>query len=112
MSESLVEKIDIAWILFSRKNVNKRAFIRLEKEFKIKFPELNAALYSSRGKMNIDMGLEKTIFSYSNFNQIVEQINNCFDEHLAGKFQANYPTLIHSAKWKFDYIITSKIKNE
>ena len=49
--------------------------------------------------MNGHMGLEKAIFSYSNFNQIVEQINKFFDDHLAGKFKTNYPQLIHSAQW-------------
>ena len=49
---------------------------RLEKAFRIKFPELDAAFYSSRRNMNIHMGLEKAIFSYSNINQIVEQIIN------------------------------------
>ena len=49
---------------------------RLEKAFRIKFSELDAAFYSSRRNMNIHMGLEKTIFSYSNINQVVEQIIN------------------------------------
>ena len=40
----------------------KKSVIRLEKEFKIKFPELNAAFYSSRRNMNIHMGLEKAFF--------------------------------------------------
>ena len=33
------------------------------------------------------MGLDKSIFTYSNFNQIIERINNFFDEHLAEKFE-------------------------
>ena len=40
----------------------KKSVIRLEKDFKIKFPELNTAFYSSRRNMNIHMGLEKVIF--------------------------------------------------
>ena len=93
----------------------KKSVKRLEKDFKIKFPELDAACYSSRRNMNGHMGLEKTIFSYSNFNQIVEQTNKFFDDHLAGKFKTNYPQLIHSAQsaqWYFDYIIAKKRKNE
>ena len=62
--------------------------------------------------MNVHMGLEKAIFSYSNFNQIAEQINKFFDDHLAGKFKTNYPQLIYSAQWNFDYIIARKRKNE
>ena len=58
------------------------------------------------------MRLEKVIFNYSNFMQIIEQINNFLDEHLAEKFGTNYPRLIPSAKWKFDFIIGRKKRNE
>ena len=82
----------------------KKSTMKLEKAFKVKFPEINAAFYSSRRNMCLHMGLDKAIFSYSDFKQIIEQINKYFDEHLVGKFETNYPQLIHSAKWKFDYI--------
>ena len=52
------------------------------------------------------------IWGYPNFQQIVEQLEKFFDEHLAEKFQTNYPQLIHSAKWKFDYIVARKKRNE
>ena len=55
------------------------------------------------------MGLDKATFVYLNFNQIIEKINDFFDEYLAEKFETNYPKLIHSSKWKFDYIIGQKI---
>ena len=48
-------------------------------------------------------------FAYSNFNlKEFERINNFFDEYLAEKLETNYPKLIHSSKWKFDYIIARK----
>ena len=90
----------------------KKSIKRLEKDFETKFPEVNAAFYSTRRHMCVHMGLDKAIFSYSNFKQIIERINNFFDKHLAGKFETNYPQLIHSAKWKFDYIIARKKRNE
>ena len=49
-------------------------------------------------------------FSYLNYANIIEQINEFFDEHLAKKFNVNYPQLIHTAKWKFDYIVARKKK--
>ena len=55
------------------------------------------------------MGLDKATFAYLNFNQIIEKINDFFDEYLAEKFETNYPKLIQSSKWKFDYIIGRKI---
>ena len=82
--------------------------MKLEKEFKIKLPKLNASFYVSRRNMCVDMGLDKAIFAYSNFKQIIEEINKFFGNLLAGKFAANYPQLIHSAKWKFNYIVSRK----
>ena len=86
----------------------KKCMLTLENDFKKKFPELNAAFYSSRRNMCVHMGLDKAIFAYSNFNKIINELNNFFDEHLAEKFKSNYPQLIHSSKWKFDYIIARK----
>ena len=54
------------------------------------------------------MGLDKATFAYLNFNQIIEKINDFFDEYLVEKFETNYPKLIQSSKWKFDYIIGRK----
>ena len=86
----------------------KKCIFTLENDFKKKFPELNAAFYSSRRNMCVHMGLDEAIFAYSNFNKIINELNNFFDEHLTEKFKTNYPQLIHSSKWKFDYIIARK----
>ena len=90
----------------------KESIMKLEKSFKIKFPEVNVAFYSKRRNMCVHMGLNKAIFAYLNFKRIIEQINKFLDDHLAGKFERNYPQLIHSAKWKFDYIVARKNRNE
>ena len=58
--------------------------------------------------MCVHMGLDKAIFVYSNFNKIINELNKFFDEHLTETFKTNYPKLIHSSKWKFDYVITRK----
>ena len=60
--------------------------------------------------MCVHMRLDNAIFSYLNFQDIIKEINNFFDSHLAGKFVVNYPQLIYSTKWKFDYIIARKKK--
>ena len=90
----------------------KKSIIKLEKDFKTKFPEVKAAFYSSRRNMCVHMGLDKAIFAYSNFKQIIEQMNKFFDDHLVARFEMNYPQLIHSTKWKFDYIVARKKRNE
>ena len=62
--------------------------------------------------MCVRMGLDKAIFSYSNFQDIIKEINIFFDNHFAGKFVVNHAQLIYSAKWKFNYIIARKKRNE
>ena len=63
----------------------------------------------SRRNVYVHMGLDKAFFAYSNFNlKEFERINNFFDKYLAEKLETNYPKLIHSSKWKFDYIIARK----
>ena len=58
--------------------------------------------------MNVHMGLDRAIFAYSNFNEIINKLNKFFDEHLSEKFKTNYPQLIHASRWNFDYITTKK----
>ena len=90
----------------------KKSIIKLEKQFKIKFPGLNASFYISRGNMCVHMGLHKAIFGYSNFQDIINEIKDFFDTHLAGKFIVNFPQLIYSPKCKFDCLIPRKKRNE
>ena len=62
--------------------------------------------------MCVHMGLEKAIFSYSSYKATIEEYKKLFEEHLPNKFVVNNPQLIHTAKWKFDYIISRKKRNE
>ena len=54
------------------------------------------------------MGLDKAIFAYSNLQDLMKQINLFLDKHIPNKFSGNFPRLIHSTKWKFDYIVSTK----
>ena len=80
----------------------KKTILQLEKVIKPKFPELNVGFYVSRRNMCVHMELENSIFSYSNYANMIVQINKSFEEKLADKFVANYLQLIHTAKWKFE----------
>ena len=42
----------------------------------------------------------------------IEEYNKFFEQNLADKFVVNNLQLIHTAKWKFDYIISRKKRNE
>ena len=88
----------------------KKTILKLEKEKKEKLPELNAGFYVSKRNNCVHMGLDNSIFSYPNYANIIAQINKFFKENLDDKFVVNYPQLIHTAKWKFDYIVSRKKK--
>ena len=47
--------------------------IQLEKHINIKFPEYNAKFYSNRRNFYIHMGLDNSVFGYSNFKQLLEE---------------------------------------
>ena len=84
--------------------------MQLEKFFKQKFHDLDAGFYVSKRNMCVHMGLEKSIFSYSNYKKITKEYNKFFEEHLSNKFIVTKLQLIHTAKWKFNYIISWKNK--
>ena len=90
----------------------KKLILQLEKFFKQKFPDLDAGFDVNKRNVCVHMELEKSIYSYSNYKEIIEEYNEIFEEHLSNKFIVIKPQLIHTAKWKFDYIISRKKKNE
>ena len=77
---------------------------------KDKCPELNAGFYVSRRNNCVHMGLDNSIFSYQSHTNINAEIDQFFKENLADKFVVNYLQLIHTAKWKFDCIVSRKKK--
>ena len=70
----------------------------MEKHIKVKFPEYGAKFYSNRKKFCIYMGLDKTIFAYSNFQTLLEEVDLFLGEHIPNKSSGNFPKLIHSTK--------------
>ena len=74
----------------------KKTVAKMEKQFKVKFTELDAAFYISKRNMCIHMGLDRCIFSYDNFVQIIAQINIFFSQNFGAKFIVNFPQLIHT----------------
>ena len=87
----------------------KKLVIQLEKYINQKFPEYNAKFYSKRRNFYIHIGLDNFIFGYENFKQLLQEIDLFIKKHLPEKFIFNsIPKLIHSTKWKFDYIVCIK----
>ena len=59
--------------------------------------------------MYTNMGLDKSLFSDENYKQVLQEVESFLNEHLKNKFICLFPPkLIHSTKWKHDYIIYRK----
>ena len=87
----------------------KKLVVQLEKHNLAKFPEYQAKSYSNRRNFCIHMGLGKSLFGYENFKKLLEEVHCFLNEHLSNKFVCVFsPKLIHSIKWKHDYIIYKK----
>ena len=54
------------------------------------------------------MGLDNSIFGFTNFKKLLVEVDLFLKEHLPNKFVSNFPQLMHSTKWKYDYILASK----
>ena len=89
----------------------KKLVIQSEKYINANLPEYQAKLYSNRRNFFIHMGLDNSIFGYKNFTKVLEEVDCFLNEHLPNKFNSNFPKLIHSTKWKFDYIVATKKSN-
>ena len=86
----------------------KKTITKLEKHIGIKFPGYAAKFYSVRRNLCIYMWLDKAVFAYSNFQGLLKEIFLFLDENIPNKFTDNFLRLIHSTKWKFDYIVAIK----
>ena len=99
-------------LLILLKNDDKKLIVQLEKYIKEKFPEYNTKFYSNHRNFYIHMGLDNSLFSFDNYQILLEEINNFLTEHLETKFSRVYPPkLIFSTRWKHDYIISKKNRN-
>ena len=72
--------------------------IQLEKHIYNKFPEFNAKFYSNRRKFYVHMGLDNSLYGYSNFKQLLEETDLLIDECLPEKCHSEFSKLIHSTK--------------
>lgn len=78
----------------------KKLVAKMEKEFKLKFPELNVAFYISKKNACVHLCLDQSIFSNENYTQIIARVNTFFSGNFGTKFAVCYPKLIHTTKWK------------
>ena len=53
----------------------KKSILKLEKDMEEKFPEVNPAFYVTRRNSCIHMRLDNSVFYYSNYANIIAQMN-------------------------------------
>ena len=55
------------------------------------------------------MGLDKSLFSFENYQKLLNEVDCFLNEHLEKKFIPIFPPkLIYFTKWKHDYIVCKK----
>ena len=69
----------------------KKLVVQLEKHINVKFPEHQVKFYSNRRNFCIHMGLDKSLFGYDNFGNLLEEVERFLNEHLLNKFRSIFP---------------------
>ena len=81
----------------------KKLVIRLEKQIYLKFPEYNARFCSNRRNNYIHMGLDSSLFGYTNFKKLLDELDFFLNEYLPHQFISVFPPkLIHSKEWHLE----------
>ena len=82
---------------------------RLESILKQKYPKMNAEIYYSRRKKLVHLVLDKSIEQFRNYNDFLNEIEAFFEIYFKKEFEFCKPIrIIHTIKWKFDYVIFRK----
>ena len=75
---------------------------RLEVILKNKFPEINPELYYSRRKKLVHMAVDRCIYEYRNYKNLLDEISEFFHRHFRRDFIFYRPIrLVPTMKWKF-----------
>ena len=85
----------------------------IERKMGAKYPSLNIQFYISRRSKNIHVGLDDGFLSIPNYQLVISDIHqHWLSRNWSFDIKFIDPVLIHTTKWKFDYIIFKKnIKN-
>ena len=83
-----------------------RAYIGpLEKVLQQRFNNLNMSLFVSRSSKYVHLGLEVPLLSARVSSELIAIIRNFEKDDRDSKYCFVFPKLIHTTKWKHDYII-------
>ena len=82
---------------------------KLENIIQQKHPHYNAKFFSNRRNNYIHLGLDKSLFSYENYNVLLKDIDTFLSANLNSNFKlVDPPKLVLSLRWKHDYIVRSR----
>ena len=77
----------------------KKLVIQLEKYIHNRFTEFEARFCSNSRNYYIHMGLDKSLFTFENYQSLLTEIHNFLNEYLPDKFiSINPPKLIFSTR--------------
>ena len=77
----------------------------LEKHLNNLFRNLNIRFYVSSRSKYVDMGLDCALFTLKDCSSIIDEIKDFTFDELDKRFSFCFPHLVHTVKWKNDYII-------
>ena len=80
----------------------------IEKHLNNLFPNLNIRFYASRRSKYVYMGLDCALFTLKDYGGIIAEIKDAMFDELDKRFSFCCPQLVHTVKWKYDYIIFKK----
>ena len=84
----------------------------MEMILKEKFPDINLKeVYYSRRRKHIHFAFDDRLFNFARRKEFLEEVEKLFDCYLKKDFELLKPMkIIHTIKWKFDYIVFRKRK--
>ena len=90
----------------------KNMCITMERILKEKFPEIPIDVYYSKRRKHIHFAFEDRLSNYGRKKEFLEEVEKFYSQHLKKDFEFLSPMrIIHTIKWKFDYIVFRKRKN-
>ena len=82
---------------------------KLQKHIEKKHSHYEAKFFSDRRNNYIHLGLDKSLFSFENYNVFLKDIDAYLSANLNKNFKlVDPPKLVLSLRWKHDYIIRSR----
>ena len=85
---------------------------KMEIILKEKFPDINLKeVYYSRRRKHIHFAFDDRLFNFERRKEFLEEVEKLFESYLKKDFELLNPMkIIHTIKWKFDYIAFRKRK--